>query len=266
MKKESQVAFYSVEENFTSEDEIMTKLLKKLKMIPPLLILFCSSVLFAGKECEVWWEECLGKDVSLMTFEEWIEDLNGDSRKAMRQHFQKMGYRSVLMWDAASVPTILDLLKIKIPVDYLGVDVTLKLVEMARSKGVNATVGSVEELPLEDSQFDVAYSREVFEHLEYYEFALSELIRVASREVMVVFFIKPNNEPDRIWAPLINGHPIYHNSYNRKKMEKFITDNKKVTGLEWQNINDKQVLLHIYLDYQSPITAKRQGLFQDQNL
>ena len=87
-----------------------------------------------------------------------------------------------------------------------------------------------------DSSYECVYCREVLEHLSYYEKSVSEFIRIASKEVIIVFFIPPNEQDDQInyWE----AEDLYHNVYSKKKLEKYILANPKVEALFWSDVND----------------------------
>ena len=85
------------------------------------------------------------------------------------------------------------------PISYTGLDITAFLVHKAQKMGINAREGSIEKLPFDNSSFQLVYVRHLLELLDYYERALTEAIRVAEKEVMVIFFIPPQlDQPDRI--------------------------------------------------------------------
>jgi ubiquinone/menaquinone biosynthesis C-methylase UbiE len=113
--------------------------------------------------------------------------------------------------------------------------------------GFDIQQGSIECIPSVNESFDVAYARHILEHLNYYEKAVSELIRVARYETLIVFFIKPIAEEDRINSTMIDGALLYHNAYNKEKLERFVTSHQKVKEVSWEHVTDKEVLLHIYM-------------------
>jgi SAM-dependent methyltransferase len=72
-------------------------------------------------------------------------------------------------------------------VEYIGADVTPKMVEAASRlmPGVEIDQADVEALPYEDDRFDVAVAQHILRHLDRYERAVDELLRVA-RVVVIV--------------------------------------------------------------------------------
>lgn len=135
-----------------------------------------------------------------------------------------------------------------IKIAYQGIEITPKLVTFCKDKGVPVLQGSIEQIEFFDSSFDIAYARHILEHLSYYHKALHELIRVAKKEVLVVFFIPPQSMPDKINLYTIRGFQLYNNRYNKELIEQFLREHKKVAHWLWQNITRSESFLHIYLN------------------
>jgi ubiquinone/menaquinone biosynthesis C-methylase UbiE len=72
-------------------------------------------------------------------------------------------------------------------VEYTGVDITQGLVDASRQlmPGVRIAQGSVEDLPFDEDSFDVVVSQHIIRHLETYEQAVHEFLRVARDSVIV---------------------------------------------------------------------------------
>jgi SAM-dependent methyltransferase len=62
--------------------------------------------------------------------------------------------------------------------EVVAVDVSERMVELARGRGVDARVGDVQSLPFEDGSFDCALAAWVLFHVADLDLALSELTRV----------------------------------------------------------------------------------------
>ena len=62
--------------------------------------------------------------------------------------------------------------------ELVGIDQSERMVEIQRSKGVDARVGTVEELPFADGEFDLAVAAWMLYHVPDPHRALAELARV----------------------------------------------------------------------------------------
>jgi ubiquinone/menaquinone biosynthesis C-methylase UbiE len=214
------------------------------------LLLVCIASFCFGKplkEHEQWWT--LNED-KFETFDGWLGDFDACSRVQARKHINLLGYRNVLDVPCGTCTEYFGYQKDNMAVAYTGLDITHYLVERAQQMGVTAVEGSIEKIPFQDSSFELVYARHILEHLDYYELAVSECIRVAEKEALVVFFIPPvENEADTISYAIIDDAGLYHNIYNKEKLVGFISQNPKVDRLEWENIDatEKEIILHIYL-------------------
>jgi ubiquinone/menaquinone biosynthesis C-methylase UbiE len=114
---------------------------------------------------------------------------------------------------------------------YTGLDRTQGMVDNANQRygdEITAQQGYLEELPFEDESFDIVILRHILEHLEEgYETAITEAIRVAKNEVVIVFFLPPVDvEEDQIREsePDKNGATHFMNEYSHSKFMTFISE------------------------------------------
>ena len=80
-------------------------------------------------------------------------------------------------------------------VEYFGLDVTPKYLEMAQSAGVpkdHLFLGSALSLPFPDAHLDSVYSNGMLEHLppELWKQAVREMFRVCRKQALLIFFIQ----------------------------------------------------------------------------
>jgi ubiquinone/menaquinone biosynthesis C-methylase UbiE len=111
-------------------------------------------------------------------------------------------------------------------IHYTGVDITPGLVEASRQLMPTVTIaqGSVEALPFADGAFDVIVSQHVIRHLESYESAIQEFLRV-SRD-LVVIAEKGAAEPgapdiiDAYWSSRTESY-YWANSWEPTRLKQF---------------------------------------------
>ena len=113
--------------------------------------------------------------------------------------------------------------------DYVGVDRTKGMLAEANKRyGEEITLeeGYVQDLPLDDGEADIVIMRHILEHLEEgYEDAIREGLRVADKELIIVFFLDPSDaEEDVIQEsdPDENGCTYFWNTYSWSKFTKFV--------------------------------------------
>lgn len=184
---------------------------------------------------EQWWQANCNSKIHL--FREWYGSAETKERTLLCNYLKEKQYESILDAGCSLCTLFFAIKKEQLDIDYQGLDVTQSFVERAQKFGITTTQASVEHMPFDDNTYDIVYARHVLEHLEYYQQALNEMIRVAKKEVMISFFMHPNNwTPDAITINTIDELPVYHNQYNKLKLESWIKDNPKVESVSWRYV------------------------------
>lgn len=210
------------------------------------------------KKHEDWWERKLPAsdqmDIGAMgkTFRGWLRGVNAESRIVFRDMLQRYKYTSMLDCAAGLCDEYYGIKTNNINIKYSALDITPKLVEYNSSKGIDIKESSIENILYPDDSFELCYGRHILEHLDYYEKALSEMIRVASKAVIVTFFRYPVAEETMDY---LEEEQLYQNIYSQPKMDRFILANKKAASLAWiqpaglkhGRWDNGEVILHIEL-------------------
>lgn len=208
-----------------------------------------------NKNYETWWENNLGSEKYLhngqwynsptvTSFESWMGDHNSPDRVKVRSLFVE--YNSLLDAGCGAAPEAqaIDYNK------YTGMDITQRLVDYNISRGIKCVKGSLNNIPFEDNAFDIVISRHVTEHMSSIENPLNEMIRVAKKQVLISFFIKPEyTDHHRISLDNANTEwEIYHNRYSQTLIEKELSNNPKVLEFNWvDGCASTQCVLNILL-------------------
>lgn len=201
----------------------------------------------ANESHTIWWEECLGKDVPFSTFEGWLGDMDATTRVAFRKEVHEKGFKAILDVPGGLAIDYYGLKKDNIDAAYTGVDITPSLVKLAKDQGIDFVEGDIENLPFHDNKFEISHARHILEHLDAYEKAISELIRVSSKEVFITFFIKPQ-KATIINLNRCNEYLLYHNTYSKNEIETFVKNNPKVSDVEWVDMPNGEIILKVFLD------------------
>lgn len=197
---------------------------------------------------EQYWQEYAGTSGFWPQLELWLQDFHTISRVKMREYVRQQEFKTILDVPCGVGTDYFGFLHDQIAIAYQGVELTPKLVSFCQEHGIPVIQGSIEKIPFEDNSFDIAYARHVLEHLSYYHTAINELIRVAKKEVLVVFFLPPRSRvPDKINLYTVRGLLLYNNWYNKELIELFSMKNEKVASVSWQKISSAECFLHIYL-------------------
>lgn len=71
--------------------------------------------------------------------------------------------------------------------EVVGLDITSSKVKNAveKTRDVEYVIGDARNLPFEDNSFDLVVCTEVLEHIDVYEIALDELVRISSDDIII---------------------------------------------------------------------------------
>lgn len=67
-----------------------------------------------------------------------------------------------------------------------GIDLSPEMVEVTKSKGLNAKVSSATKLPFKDNSFDVVYSFKVLAHIPDIQKVINEIVRITKPDGMIL--------------------------------------------------------------------------------
>jgi ubiquinone/menaquinone biosynthesis C-methylase UbiE len=142
---------------------------------------------------------------------------------------EKEEFNDLLDCGCGTAP-MLTLLKEKYPDKrYTGIDLTPKMIEVARAKhmqGVELVVGDCEDLPFEDNSFDAVICCQSFHHYPNVQDFFNSVYRVLRPGGRLVLRDMTAKSPVMLWlmnhveVPLINlaGHGDVH-MYSKKEVE-----------------------------------------------
>jgi ubiquinone/menaquinone biosynthesis C-methylase UbiE len=193
---------------------------------------------------QTWWDKNLPDRFD--EFNSWIGDKNATSKVFCREIVKKNKYKTLADFGCGTATEFFAYKEEYPELRYVGIDSCEALVHRNRELGVTMLKADVNYTLLPDSSWEVSFSRHVLEHQPVFEDTLTEMIRVASKVAMHVFFIKPRREPEAIgFDP---SQDLYHNRYDTDEIESYLHLNEKVKRFEWMEISDTENLLMIYLE------------------
>lgn len=191
-----------------------------------------------------WWNKNVKNRIN--DFEGWIGDHNQPTKLYCRKYVASKSYKDIIDCGCGVATEYYGYKSDAYDIKYTGLDSCTHLIELNRDRNINMIEAELEkDLPIEDNSYECVYCRGVIEHLSYYKKAIDEFIRIGKKEVLIGWFINPDDKEDQInyWEE----EDLYHNKYNINNLEDFILSNPKVNQLFWQDINEKESVLHIIL-------------------
>jgi ubiquinone/menaquinone biosynthesis C-methylase UbiE len=191
-----------------------------------------------------WWNKNIQNRIT--DFTSWVGDHDQPTKSYCRKYVADKKYTSIIDCGSGVASEYYGYKNDNYEIQYTGLDSCIYLVNLNRQNGIGMVEAELEkDLPIIDNSYECVYCRGVIEHLSYYETTINEFIRIGKKEVMIGWFIKPDNSEDEVnyWVE----EDLYHNKYNLEKLENFISKNDKVDNLFWTDINEKENVLHIIL-------------------
>lgn len=197
-----------------------------------------------------WWNKNIpGK--RLEEFESWLKEGVQSDRIYCRKYVAEKQYKTLLDCGCGIAIDYYGFKDDNYPIKYVGLDSCYYLVDRHRANDIQMIEAELDKpLPIRDSTYECVYGREIMEHLQYYRRTLDEFIRVASKEVIISWFIRPDHEPEDIRYR--QDEDVFHNKYNIDQLEKFVLSNDKVESLSWHEPNEKHIVLHIIMKPEKP--------------
>jgi len=189
---------------------------------------------------ENWWNTNLPND--LTNFAQAIGDHTAPSKIHVRKYVISKGYKSILDAGCGLCSEFEGYKKDGYEINYFGIDFCDYLIELAKSKAIPVMKSSIEEISIQNDCFEVVYGRHILEHQSHYLRPLNEFLRIAQKEVIIVFFIWPQDE--RLSYDPKNN--LYNNQYALKDIVYSLLENPKVKSVEFERVAH-EIIMHVHL-------------------
>ncbi len=197
-----------------------------------------------------WWDawtEAGGLD-ELQT---WLGGVDAQSRVRVRERIAACEYQTILEAGAGLGLDCVQFSNLSHPFRYQGIEpsaamraASTKIAEQFGHDEFPIIAGDITDIPFDDASFELVYCRHVLEHLPRFEPALTEMLRVALLEVMVVFFMRPGRETflyrerDGLWQ----------NRYAKADIDRMLNEHPRVETWFWEMLpEDGESILHCHL-------------------
>jgi ubiquinone/menaquinone biosynthesis C-methylase UbiE len=190
-----------------------------------------------------WWEKTLPNDsFRWESYKVWIGDNTQPSKVICRRYIADKKYESILDCGCGLCTESDGYESMGYKIKYTGIDFTKFLVEKNVARGIDCIHGKVNKMHMfSDNQFDVVYARHLLEHMAVHQAyqAITEMIRVAKKEVIIVWFIPPSNKgyDKAVYSYFHNeDQGLYHNEYSEQAMRFHISTHRKVANVRTHRI------------------------------
>ena len=188
---------------------------------------------------QTWWDSNLNSKMDV--FKNWIGGYDAESKKFLRKYIQEKKYSSIADFGCGVATEFFGYKNDGYDIKYMGIDSSKILYDLNVSKNIPMTLSDVTKVPLEDNEYEVSFSRHVWEHQPSFKNSVDEMIRIASKEAIHIFFIKPDTEK----IDYNESENLFHNRYDKKEIETYCLKNEKVISVRWEDINNQECVLYI---------------------
>lgn len=189
---------------------------------------------------QTWWDDNLA--TRFAEFESWVGPSGSMSKAFFRQYIKDKEYKSLIDLGCGNA-TEHEAYQLEYPeMEYLGVDSSKYLYKLNTTKGIPMILSEAHNVPISSSSYEVVFSRHVLEHQPTFKPVLNEMIRLAEKEAIHVFFLIPGH------GEIINydeAQNLFHNVYDRNEIEDFLTTHEDVQGFRWLPLTSTEEALSI---------------------
>lgn len=127
---------------------------------------------------------------------------------------------------------------VELGLEYAGLDITKKFVDYDIERGIDVRLGSALDMPFEDCSFDTVFCKDLLEHIhpDDVRSALSEMMRVARKQVFIVWFKRPKSH-----GPIVKDHGYLSVHHNLDAVMKVIEEHPRFDGLTYDRCRNKVI-------------------------
>ena len=193
------------------------------------------------KHKQTWWDKEIKNQFN--EFKSWVGPTSAQTKVWARDYIIKEGFKSIVDFGCGMCDDYFEYRKLD-DINWTGVEGSEFLYNHTKEKEIPVIHANADETSLPDNYAEVAYSRHVLEHQPVFVNVLDEMIRVASKMVMHIFFIRPQ---EKAIVNYNKDNNLYHNTYDRNRIEDYLEQHSKVKDFEWNQLSQSEEALIIKL-------------------
>jgi len=134
-----------------------------------------------------WWQLNLVTSEGIKKFRDNCGNFSVKFKQIIRKYIKDKKYTSVLDCGAGLCTEYYGFLHDNYSIRYSAIDITPVLVDLGQSEGISIQLGSLENIPKETNSVDVCICLDVINHQFDFQGPIDEMLRVASKEVIISF-------------------------------------------------------------------------------
>lgn len=188
------------------------------------------------KEHLSWWQENINSNEGMAHFKLCCGNFKTPFKKYVREYIENAGYKSVLDCGAGLCSEYFGFRNDRYEIDYQAIDITPSLVEKHLAENINIKEADIEKIPFGDDSVDVCICHDVLNHQLDFRKSISEMTRVASKEVIISFFLEFCDKDKKEWrAP-----GLIYRYYNLKEMKDWLE--RQELNYNFEDIHERKLL------------------------
>ena len=173
-------------------------------------------------ETSNWWENNLNAESGWAELEGWLETSEIKSREYIFDFIEKNNIKDVLEIGPGVFIDHRLFFSRNTDISYKCADITTQIVDRGKNMGIESYHCDIQKTELDDSNFELVYCRHVFEHLPEFNKALEEMLRIAKKYVIVVFWMLNDDTEEENIISYDERLGLYHNKYSKKKIYSYL--------------------------------------------
>jgi SAM-dependent methyltransferase len=203
---------------------------------------------------QTYWNNHLCEDHYNNVFVQWVGDCNATSKLYVYEHLSNKNYASVIDLGCGDASIYQGIQKRNISIDYTGVDTCKFFINLCKQQNINVIDSDIRNVSTAvNAKYDFVLGRHVLEHQDNFHELIEEMIRLAKKEVVCIFFIKPDLTSEETVINYEKETNLYHNTYSYSLITQFLTKHPRVSSFHLASIpnTDVEVALHINVNVET---------------
>jgi SAM-dependent methyltransferase len=203
---------------------------------------------------QTYWNNHLCEDHYNNVFAQWVGDCNATSKLYVYEHLSNKNYASVIDLGCGDASIYQGIQKRNISIDYTGVDTCKFFINLCKQQNINVIDSDIRNVSTAvNANYDFVLGRHVLEHQDNFHELIEEMIRLAKKEVVCIFFIKPDLTSEKTVINYEKETNLYHNTYSYSLITQFLTNHPRVSSFHLVSIpnTDVEVALHININVET---------------
>jgi SAM-dependent methyltransferase len=203
---------------------------------------------------QTYWNNHLSEEHYNNVFTQWVGDCDATSKLYVYEHLSNNNYASIIDLGCGDASIYQGIQKRNISIDYTGVDTCKFFINLCKRQNINVIDSDIRNVSTAvNASYDFVLGRHVLEHQDNFHELVEEMIRLAKKEVVCIFFIKPDLTSEETVINYEKETNLYHNTYSYSLITQFLTEYPRVSSFHLASIptTDVEFALHININVEN---------------